>query len=579
MTNGIITLLLQLAEHVGLIIAAAFLLFTLGPFRRVGLHRDRPVNTLFLILIFGGFGITGTYGGDMVLDSFANLRAMSIIAGGLYGGPAVGLGAGLIAGVHRVLIDIGGFSAVPCGIATLLEGIAAGYVCLRLGKDNLNWKAAVLLGIVGESLHMGFVLLMSRPFADAVALVQVIALPMIMLNAAGAGLFVHVIRLIFTHSERRDSNHASKILNVANMTVSHLRSGLHADSAAATARIIRAELGIPAVALTDREQVLAHVGVGSDHHLELRPIQTDATREVIASGRPVFLQSAEEIGCHNPGCPFRSGILVPLRKGEEIVGTLKLYGTNDRPLDSVIYELARGLGNLFSTQLELEDLQLKSRMLAQAEIRRLQAQINPHFLFNSLNAIASFCRTSPVKARELLLDLARYMRGNIADSREFVPLSEEMDRINAYLAIEQARFGDRFRIAMDFDPSCESWLVPPLMIQPLVENAIQHGISPLEEGGTLNILARREGDALRIDVRDDGRGMEQSAVSGVFNGDKSCVRDCIGLRNCNERLEQIYGTEYRLRIDSAPGQGTTVTLRIPSHAKRSANSRRSAPRD
>jgi two-component system sensor histidine kinase LytS len=558
-------LFITLSQRFGLLLAGGFAIMTLAPFERMNIGRDRPLwSTVAAMVLFGLFGILGTYTGNYVFHSYANLRAIGVITAGLYGGPAVGIGAGLIAGGHRYLIDIGGFSALPCALATILEGTAAGLVARRVPGKSLDWGLAMALGIVGESVHMGLVLALSRPFAEALALVEVIGAPMIVINAMGAAIFVKALSLQRRLREQRDSTQARRILSIASQTVAHLRGGLTPDSARATAAIILAETGVAAVAITGETTILAHVGVGEDHHQAGTHWRTKGTRLAFEKGTALFLHDRDSIGCDDAACPLREAIIVPLRKGKAIRGCLKIYGTKDHPLDQTLFELAKGLAELFSTQLELEDIGIANQLLAHAEIRRLQAQINPHFLFNSLNTIASFCRTAPGQARELLLDLARYMRRNLDSSRGLVRLSEEMEQVRSYLAIEKARFGERIKSEIDLEEGCDAWLVPPLLIQPLVENSVRHGLQGRQEGGCVRIEARRENGHLRVLVEDDGLGMPPEVVSEILSPrDLESMTEGVGARNSNQRLIQLFGQEYGLRIDSAPGCGSRVSFLVP----------------
>ncbi|WP_320170549.1 LytS/YhcK type 5TM receptor domain-containing protein [Maridesulfovibrio sp.] len=558
------TLIITLAERFGLIIAGSFLLLTITPFHRIGLGKQYGKSNLIIqILIFGVFGILGTYGGNFVFQSVANLRAMAVITGGLFGGPLVGLGAGLIAGGHRILIDFGGFSAIPCGLATMLEGLAAGLISLKL-THRMDWRAAAGLAFMGEIIHMVMVLYLSHPYDEAMKLVKLIAMPMIILNTFGAAIFAQVINMVFRYGTKQDSVKAQHVLDVANLTVSHLRSGLTMDSAQETAKIIHAHLSVAAVAITDTVNVLAHVGAGSDHHLAGREIMTESTLRVLSEGEPIFLDSGKKIGCNHKSCPFTSAAVVPLHKSGQVIGTLKLYGTRKNQLDLLSFEMAKGLANLCSTQLELEEIQIKEQMLAHAEIRRLQAQINPHFLFNSLNTVTSFCRTNPDRARELLQELSRYMRRNLDSSRGYVPLHEELEQLRSYLAIEQARFGDRIRVDLNVQESCREWPIPPLIIQPLVENSVKHGILGKEEGGTVSIRIRCEENEMHINISDDGVGMDSSRLAQIYERQKIDSRGKgIGVRNCIRRLEQIYGPQYSMEITSEPGTGTEIYFRVP----------------
>ena len=181
-----------------------------------------------------------------------------------------------------------------------------------------------------------------------------------------------------------------------------------------------------------------------------------------------------------------------------------------------------------------------------------------------MNTIASFCRTSPAQARELLLDLSRYMRRNLDSSRGLIRLSEEIEQTRAYLAIEQARFGDRIKSEIDLGPGAEDCLAPPLIIQPLVENAVRHGILAKQEGGLVRLTAWRENGHLLVEVHDDGAGMSEDQVKAIVStGALESLTDGIGARNSNQRLVQLYGPDYGLTVVSAPGEGTSITLRIP----------------
>jgi len=560
----VIQLFIDLAENFGLIVGAAFLLLSWSAFQKILFKQSDEAEKLLLILFFGTFGVIGTYVGVPIHNAIANLRAIGVIAGGLFGGPLVGMGAGLIAGGHRFLIDINGFTSLPCGLSTFLEGVAAGLISIRLKDNILNPKAAVLIGVIGESAHMLITLALAKPYAEAWALVKVVAIPMITLNSIGAGLFVQIIRFVLTDREKIRSIQAQKALNIANRTVSHLRFGLTPESAEATARIIYDHISVAAVSLTNNTHILTFIGAGNDHHQADQKIKTKSTCKVLETNTPVFLKSGNKIGCSVTGCPLKSAIIIPLRKGGEVIGTLKLYGDKNMRLNSIDFQIALGLADLFSTQLELEDIQLKAQLLAQAEIRRLQSQINPHFLFNSLNTIGSFCRTNSSKARELIHELANYLRKNIGDNRNFIKVVEEMEQVKSYLSIEQARFGNRIRVSMKIEPGTEEWPVPPLTIQPLVENAVKHGLSGLENGGHVRIAVSRSDSMLHVLVQDDGVGMDPEHIEKILS--KNGLDDStggIGLNNINQRLERIYGPQCKIQIDSQPEQGTSVHLKVP----------------
>ncbi len=546
-------LFLNLSQRFGLLLAGCFAVMTVTAIDKLGPRRARPLwATALLTLMFGLFGVLGTYSGNVVFQSFANLRGMVVITAGLFGGPAVGIGSGLIAGGHRYLMDIGGFSALPCGLATLLEGTIAGLVAHRYPAKSLDWRLALFLCLGGETLHQLLVLALSQPFATAVAVVQVIALPMIVFNSLGAALLVQALNMQMNYRQARNRDLARQIL-IAHQTAPCRRL-------TEPRRPPRHHLREAQVAVASQRQTILPPGPGGPP----QPGRVARAIQVIESGESLFLRDKAEICCSEPDCPLTEAIIVPLRKGESILGCLKLYGTRRWPLDETLFELAKGLADLFSTQLELENIGIKNQLLAHAEIRRLQAQINPHFLFNSLNTIASFCRTAPGQARELLLDLSRYMRRNLDSSRGLIRLSDEIEQTNAYLAIEQARFGARIKAEIDLGPGTEDCATPPLIIQPLVENALRHGVLPKPEGGLVRLTAWCEGGHLLIEVHDDGLGMEPEQVRAITSAvELESLSEGIGARNSNQRLVQLYGPAYAMMVHSSPGEGTSITLRIP----------------
>jgi len=206
---------------------------------------------------------------------------------------------------------------------------------------------------------------------------------------------------------------------------------------------------------------------------------------------------------------------------------------------------------------EIREERLKA-LAAQSELKALRAQINPHFLFNTLNTIAGLIGTHPQEAEEITEKLAEVFRYVLlASEREFVSLGEELGFIESYLDIEKARFGERLRLERVVSPSVLQTPVPVLILQPLVENAVKHGRDPETGAAWVRIAVQRDGDVVRIQVSDRGRGIPEAAREGVYaNG--------TGIRNVSERLQRTYGQEYNLEIRDNKPQGTVVTVRIPT---------------
>lgn len=573
------SLLISMAERMGIVVAIAFL-FTRWPgFRALLENRPNPQSKLLLALIFGFFGIIGTYTGITVSpgevqhrfpgslsyeDAIANSRAIGVMVAGLLGGPITGLGAGLIAGIHRM--SLGGFTDIACGISTVYEGLLAGLVYSRIRRHGIiSPGVALATGIAGEIGQMAIILLVAEPFAKALALVQIIAIPMIVANSLGIALFMAIVHAVVERERTIGAVQAQKALAIADKTLPHLRTGLNFDSALATARIIYQESGVGAVAITDHRFILAHVGEGADHHLPGEPILTEFTKRVLEHGQLQTAANPSEILCKHRQCPLQSAIVVPLYSGKKIIGTLKLYSIKRRRPDKVIVELARGLAQLFSTQLELGEAERQARLLQDAEIKALQAQINPHFLFNALNTVVSLIRTNPQQAREVLIELGNYIRQNLKSSLcKWTNLETELKHVQAYLAVVQARFSNRLKVTVDVPGRFLGATLPPLTLQPLVENAVQHGFIKFTDESTISIRAVLQDEDLLITVQDNGIGIDPERLEDLLEGKKTPDDEGgIGLINVHGRLKGVFGPGYGLSIQSTPHGGTTVQFRIP----------------
>ncbi|MDR5698146.1 MAG: histidine kinase, partial [Armatimonadota bacterium] len=255
---------------------------------------------------------------------------------------------------------------------------------------------------------------------------------------------------------------------------------------------------------------------------------------------------------------------------QEALGALALVLVPEAGSVEEVSRSAELFARFLAMQLELAYMDQQARLAAEAELRALRAQINPHFFFNTLNTIVSYLRDEPETARRLLLRLADLFRMNMELQGQIIPFADEFQYIRDYLFIEQARFRDRLRVTYDIDPQVLKVGVPALSVQPLVENAVRHGIAPKNGPGTLEIRARLDLLLLRvhITVRDDGVGMPPERVEEILHGHPGeamprSVRGGVALANVRERLRRLYGDACSLEIESTPGRGTTVHLRLP----------------
>lgn len=557
----LVILLKNLASRVGIILILALFLSRVGLFRKLVSKENIDIkDKVLLSVIFGVFGIIGTYTGIHLQGAIVNSRVIGVFVGGLLGGPVVGVLSGIIAGGHRFLTDIGGFTAVACSLSTLSEGIMAGFLRKKFENSSYRILFALIAGAIAEVMQMIIILLVAKPFSEALYLVKVIGIPMIVANGAGIAVFIAITDSIFKEIENEAVYQAQLALKIADRTLAYFRKGFNEDTAKDTAEIIYDMTKIKAVAFTDTEKILAHVGIGEDHHLAGSLIQTNLTREALSTKKYMVANTKEEIGCNHSNCPLKSAVIVPIKGEDKVIGTLKLYKAQENSITKVDIELALGLAQMFSTQIELSKIDYQRELLSRSELKALQAQINPHFLFNAINTIVSLTRTQPDNARRLLIHLGNYFRTNLQQEAEVVDLYKEIEHINSYVEIEKARFGDKLEIVYDIPESINCKL-PPLLLQPIVENAIKHGVLGKIEGGRVEIIARDNGKETKLVVKDNGVGISKEKLDCLF--DQIDNKESIGLKNVNERLKNKYGKEYGLILESETNKGTTATMVIP----------------
>jgi two-component system LytT family sensor kinase len=260
----------------------------------------------------------------------------------------------------------------------------------------------------------------------------------------------------------------------------------------------------------------------------------------------------------DPSCPLRSAVLAPLVVQGKRAGTLiAFYRATGRPSQAEL-RVVQEAASLVSAQVELSVVAEQERRLAHAELRALRAQISPHFIYNALAAVAGEIHESPEEARELLIDFAEFTRYLFRDGRSYVTLGEEIAHVERYLRLEQARFGG-LRVRVDVPDEARDAVVPAMSLQPLVENAVRHGIERRAGSGRVAIIGRVNDRDVELRVSDDGAGIEPERVPAVLAG----AGGGIGVSNVDARLRATFGERYALRIESAPGRGTTAVMTVP----------------
>ncbi len=342
-------------------------------------------------------------------------------------------------------------------------------------------------------------------------------------------------------------------LHTASLAAPALRAGLNQDSAARAVPYLRTLLGARGAALADLGGTLATENVDEEHAALLEaPMRTAMSR-----GRPQTL-AADQHACGDSACPLQAGVVVPIQVDGVVVGALAAMG----PASSAgQLRLAGEVAQFVSRHLELAELDRSRRRADQAELRFLRAQISPHFVYNALSAIESFVRTDPERARELLIGFADFTRYSFRSHGQFVTMAEELRLVDTYLDLERARFSDRLSITLRVAPEVLSVVLPSLVLQPLVENAVRHGIEPSERAGKLSIVIADADNEAVVSIEDDGVGADPTYLGRVLSGTSQAPG--IGLHNVDERLRAVFGEDHGLTIETAVGAGTRVLMRIP----------------
>lgn len=362
-------------------------------------------------------------------------------------------------------------------------------------------------------------------------------------------------------------------LHTAALASSHLRAGLDPAGAVKAGRHLRSLLGCDALTLTDATGLLTWDGA-SEKHADTSMV---LAAPVLAAGRTqVYRAGAREntapesaalscigVGCTNRRCSLRQAVFAPIRVNNRVVGTVGAYTAH---AGASLVRATNEVADWVATQVELAELDSSRTLLMEAEVRALRAQISPHFIYNSLNAIASFINTDPVRARELVVEFADFTRYSFRRHGDFTTLAEELRSIERYLLLEQARFGDRLAISLQIGQEVLSTIIPFLSLQPLVENAVRHGLDSKDGTGHISIRAHDAGSQAEVLIEDDGVGIDPEHLRAVLAGHTE--GDHVGLRNVDMRLRQVYGDEHGLVIVTAPGAGTLITMRVPKFQPR-----------
>jgi two-component system, LytTR family, sensor histidine kinase LytS len=518
-------------------------------------HSTHLLSWFSMTLLFSSLSIIGSYDAIPWGNYITSTRLASIIVGGIMGGPIVGVSVGGISGVHLALLH--GGNATHLAIVSVLIGMYAGFMKSKNSIHKMDWILGAGVAIGAEFVQYGATLLFAKSTGAEMLANGFNTLATALVSVMGVVLFLVIINLIAVEQDIYGAKAAQLSLAIASRTLPYLRQGLTAESAQITARTIYELTKVDAVSITDKEHIIALIGESAKHYKTGDPIVEQVIKQAIEGEK--ILTSTSPAEDTPEKYPLYSHVVAPLFVNGIVVGAIKLTRIGTDAISEIDMRIADGLANLLSVQIQLADSDKQRKMREKAELRALRAQINPHFLFNTMSIIMSFCRTDPDRARNLLGHLVTMMRRSFANHDDFIVLGDELAAIKAYLEIAKSRFGDRLKIDMNIEEGILHIPVPVLSLQPLVENAVQHGLFPKPDNCILKISAYMDTDKLTIIVSDNGIGIPSEKLDEIH----AAQSEGVGIQNVHNRLLSIYGANYGLQISSTLDIGTRVTICIP----------------
>ncbi|MGV3487212.1 MAG: LytS/YhcK type 5TM receptor domain-containing protein [Tuberibacillus sp.] len=573
-------LTIVLFERIGLLLLFAFIMSRIPTFKYM-LDQDLKGKRILLhSFIFGIFGIMATQAGVLVSNGkvishfwivsvphntmLVGSSLVAIVIAGLFGGPKVGFGAGMIVALY--IFYLGGDGTGANALIHPVSGLITGFTARFFSKDRIIAPEKTLfIGMFMPILHMCLLLIFTDSPEHTIRVINAIGIPLVITNSIAIAVFTAMIHLVLREKEQEAAVEATRALKIADLALPFLKQDLTEKTAKHLAELLIKELNVAAVSLTDRERVLAHVGLGSDHHTPGQPIQTELSLNAIKSGEIQIAYDREEIKCKTVNCPLQAAIIVPILQSGSVKGLIKIYFKKALQIRQVEIALSKGLGRLISNQLDILAIERMKELIQEAELRNLQAQINPHFLFNTLNSIGSLIRRNPDKARHLIVQLSIFMRFNFKLAAEpLIPLKKEIEHVQAYIEIVKERFSDQLHIQFHVPQNIEKVNIPPFTIQPLVENSLLHGLKDVERNGLMIVKIGDFDDHVKVEVTDNGKGIPEELLHRLGQESFSFEKgNGTGIYNVNQRLISLLGPNAHLQFGNLRSGGCCVSFCLP----------------
>lgn len=384
----------------------------------------------------------------------------------------------------------------------------------------------------------------------------------------------------------RDEERATLIdemLTLSSKMVEILRTNRGFWAADQICEMLLPYISADAVSITDTKNVLAYRGYLQENYPHKCKIRTKSTKDALEDGQARTLLTQEDIGFPESAGQIHAAIVEPIIIYNEPVGVLKFYFRDPKDVLESQITTAHGFARLIATQLAASEVEQQRELSTLMELKMLQNQINPHFLFNTISTISSYTRTDPEKARRLLRQFAAFYRSTLEQDSDLITLAQEIENVERYGQLQQARFGeDKLKLNIIADEKLANcFFVPPFTLQPIVENSIRHGMSA-DDPLSIIIEVRDLGSTVHIEVRDDGKGMERESVKHLFEKredveapnvfqkssqlkklDQKSIGLGLAMNNVYERIKITFGQNSEICADSELGQGTKITFKLP----------------
>lgn len=512
----------------------------------LSLKHFSPKDLVIFMLLFSIMALCGTYWNVRAGGGIINFRAVGIVLGGFIGGPLVGTITGIVAGLHRAFF-IHTDAAFIHGGLSIFQGIAAGFLCRRFKTHHRHlWLWALIYGFVLEILFWIFFAFLTWPQTIAnLNDFAVLSLPIILTNSAAISVFVSILEVTVRQRDSEKTETTKIAFHAVNMLFDTFQDGFKDfNISRVTDIIITALPTLLWTAIVYKGQVYTRTNYESESDKN----QGDAEVAILKLQHDL------------PPMPHL--VMLPIRSKDEELGKIIAAKAKGDSVTHMGIEFLTGICHLMEALNEYERLKEEESLLAEAEIRALQAQINPHFLYNTLNTISYYIRSDPDTARKLIKYLSDYFRHSLNNPSKLITLDEELHVIHCYVELAKARFSDRLSIHYRLPKEgADRIKVPPLLLQPLVENAVIHGVLGSPAGGDITVGLIEHDSYYKLYVADTGAGIPKDTLDKLLIPHKR--RDHIGLINVHQRLLSMFGNASGLHLLSRPGKGTIAYARIP----------------